>query len=148
MTDADISTAKVAAVARSIQRALNAVELEATGAELADALQLIAAQAAEKVAGPERIARTFLALAERYFERAQAGEGHSERPSTETAHGVLTVAAQAMRNAGLADAEIQQLMLGFTLAWLGRSNPAASAEILYRHADALAGRSHGVRYDA
>lgn len=136
----DQSTTRVLEAARQLEHAIADVPLAASGAEVCDALQMIALAAAEQVAAPRDIARTLMSHAERYLQRAQTEAGGSPASVTETAHGALESVVKLLRQKGLDDSTIREMMLGFVMAWVAKSEPEAGAALLYRHADALAGR--------
>lgn len=136
----DQHTTSVIEVARALQTVLATAEVEAPDNVVCDALLVIAVSAAEQAAPPAQIARTFTSLAERYLMRAKIEATGQTETVTDTAHAALSSAVSMMKQNGIDDAYIRELMLGFVMAWISRSDPAASAALLYRHADALAGR--------
>lgn len=61
------------------------------------------------------------------------------------AHDALTFAAQRLQSLGLDERYSALLMLGFSAAWLRNAEGApAAAEDLYRSADAMTGKGHGI----
>ncbi len=134
------STSRVVEVAREIQLAIQDVPLAATGPEIADALQMIALAAAEKVIDRRSIARTLMLLSERYLKAEAEARGETE-PDVVAAHRAFTAASEILAQQGVPQPDIREMMLGFAAQWMCNADgPRQAAAVLYRHADVLAGR--------
>ena len=141
----DNPTARVLEIAQELQLAMQDVPLAATGAEIADALQVIALAAAEKVADRRHIARSLMTLAERYLAADREERGEPET-STGAAHRAFTAAVSILAQQGIDLGAIREMMLGYAATWIGNTDGPKGAEIIYRHADTIAGRSMETRH--
>lgn len=129
------------AIAR-IETAILDIPMEGfDGADLADAFLALSLNVAEKLTDPRTIARVHLAMAERYFEKAEAEKPRGAASASTESHALLSATVQAMRQAGHDDYVIRHQMLGFAIAWIRQEEGAAGAEMIYRHADGLVARS-------
>jgi len=145
MTD-EAAFNRVKEAERVILQAIEDVPLTCDAREASAAIQSVGLRLAERSMAPADIARTLLAQAEAYMRAAGAV---SPPPLTRTdaegvtegAHRVLTTAVASLRQFDLAEETIRELMLGYVLAWIGRADAHSSAALLYRHADALAGKA-------
>lgn len=138
----DTSLARVLEAQRIIGDAIADVPLTCSAPEAAAALQSLGCKMAERCMSPIAIARNLLRQAEAYIAAAPRHEPEtiSERAVVDRGHAAITACVGHLEAAGIPVPAIQEMLLGFTLAWIGRSGAAESAALLYRHADALAGK--------
>ncbi|KQY66790.1 MULTISPECIES: hypothetical protein [unclassified Brevundimonas] len=141
MTDFD-ATAQVVDLAKDIQTVIAASDLEGEAAVICDALQLVAVQAAERAFSNEQIGRNLLLLAERYLSAPGPG-ADAPKSEVETAHEVLCGTTLFLERLGISRPKVREFMLGFVVSWIGMAEGPQGAGVIYRHADALAGRPMG-----
>lgn len=135
-----LSPDRVEQVVQTLQSAIQDIPLDANAVEVAMALQQLALRAGENVAEPRDLARGLIGQAERLMAKARPPERQAQTV-IQVAQEALGVLVELLRNHGASDAAIRELILGYVLTWIGRSEPVGAAELLYRHADALAGRA-------
>lgn len=139
----DLTTlARVQEAERLIHNAIADIPLACSGPEAAAAVQALGLKMAEACMTPEAIAGNLIAQAEAYLKTPQA---KAEAPTSDDliarAHKIIGGAVEGLYGVGLNAAGVRELLLGYVIAWMSRADPRASAEMLYRHADALAGKS-------
>jgi len=126
---------------RVLLQAIEDVPLTCDAREASAAIQSIGLRMAERCMSPPDIARGLMTQAEGYLKADAAGRGEPET-CTEAAHKAFTAAAQLLAQQGIPQPEIREMMLAFAVTWMTNAEgPRQSASVLYRHADALAGRS-------
>lgn len=140
MTDAEM-LARIHEAERLLHEAVADVPLTCSAQETAAALQGLALKVAETCMTPPQIAHILIAQAEGYLKTARPPEGHGPTDDVIAgAHRVIGDAVEGLHSLGLPAPAVREVLLGYLIAWMGRADPRGSAEMLYRHADAMAGR--------
>lgn len=141
----DLNTlARVQEAERLIHDAIADVPLACSGPEAAAAVQGLGLKMAEACMEPRLIAQNLLTQAEGYLQACAAAAPLPADPDdwTETAHAILSTAADGLKAAGIPASAAAALMLGYASAWASKgANPTTAAENLYRQADAIIGRT-------